>query len=105
MSETNKLDAPSRHLLAQLEDSSAEGEQEVGVLLRVRAGLTESQLDALRADGARIDTVAGEVLGGTVPLAALPALARHDFVVAVQLSQPLWPEAPDQSAASYYDVE
>jgi hypothetical protein len=101
----DKLDAPSRHLLAQLEASGAEGDQAVGVLLGGRGGFVPSQLDALRADGVQVETVAGDVLGATVPLAKLPAVARHDFVVSVQLSLPLRPDAPDQSTASYYDVE
>jgi hypothetical protein len=50
--------------------------------------------------------VAGDVLTATVPTAALPDLARHEFVVAVQLSQALHPDAPEQAAAPpYFDVE
>jgi hypothetical protein len=105
MAESDKLDAPSRHLLSRLRDESVEAESEVSVLLRGRGGFVESQLAALRADGAEIRTVAGDVLTATVPTAALPDLARHEFVVEVQLSQALHPDAPEQQAATYYDVE
>jgi hypothetical protein len=106
MAKSDKLDAPSRHLLSRLRDESVEAESEVSVLLRGRGGFVESQLAALRADGAEIRTVAGDVLTATVPTAALPDLARHEFVVAVQLSQALHPDAPEQAAAPpYFDVE
>jgi hypothetical protein len=105
MAEADKLDAPSRYLLSRLEVSDPELEQEVGVLLRGRGDFTGPELDALRADGAKIETVAGDILSATVPLTALPALTRHDFVVSVQLSQPLRPEAPEQPAPPFYDVE
>jgi hypothetical protein len=104
MSEADKLDAPSRYLLSRLHEPGAEVEQEVGILLRGRGSFTDNQLDELRAEGAVIHTVAGDVLSATVAPAALPDLARHDFVVAVQVSQPLRPEAPEQSAP-FYDVE
>lgn len=105
MAETDKLDAPSRHLLSRLREEAAEVEPEVSVLLRGRGEFGESQLAALRADGAEIRTVAGDVLTATVPTAAIPDLAGHEFVVAVQLSQPLHPDAPEQAAAPYSDVE
>ncbi|MGY1616854.1 hypothetical protein ACI797_08915 [Geodermatophilus sp. SYSU D00691] len=99
----DKLDAPSRHLLAQ--DADAGSEAEVGILLRGRGAFTESQLDALRADGAEVRTVAGDVLSASVAPTSLPALARHDFVTQVQLSQPLRPEDGHLGAASFYDTE
>jgi hypothetical protein len=104
MAEMDKVDAPSRHLLMQHPDGSAESARVVGLLLRGREHFTDSQLQVLRADGAEVRTVAGDVLTASATLAALPALARHDFVVAVQLSQPLRPEDAEQ-AASFYDVE
>jgi hypothetical protein len=104
MSEMDKLDAPSRHLLSRLADSDPELERDVGVLVRGRGGFTGAQLDALRADGAEVRTVAGDVLSATLPAAALQDLTRHDFVVSVQLSQPLRPEGPEQ-AAHHFDVE
>lgn len=105
MGDTDKLDAPSRHLLSRMREAEAEQEPEVSVLLRGRGNFTEPQLAALRADGAEIRTVAGDVLTATVPTAAIPDMARHEFVVAVQLSQPLHPDAPEQAAAPYSDVE
>jgi hypothetical protein len=108
MAETDKLDAPSRHLLSRMREDPAEAAPEVSVLLRGRESFAEPQLAALRADGAEIRTVAGDVLTATVPATALPNLARHDFVVAVQLSSALHPEGPEQpgpAAAPYSDVE
>jgi hypothetical protein len=105
MGETDKLDGPSRHLLSRMRDAKTELDPEVSLLLRGRENFTESQLAALRADGAEVRTVAGDVLTATVPTAAIPQVARHDFVVAVQLSQPLHPDAPEQAAAPYSDVE
>jgi hypothetical protein len=106
MSELDKLDAPSKHLLSTLEDSGAESQQQVGILLRGKNSFTEAQLEALRADGAEIRTVAGDVLSASVAPSSLPDLARHDFVVAVQLSQPLRPEGPEPEAqGGFYDVE
>jgi hypothetical protein len=105
MGETDKLDAPSRHLLSRMRAEAAEMDSEVSMLLRGRGNFDESQLAALRADGAEIRTVAGDVLTATVPTAAIPDLARHEFVVAVQLSQALHPDAPEQAAAPYSDVE
>ena len=102
MAERDKLDAPSRHLLSELSD--AEAQEDVRVLLRARTGFTGPQLEALRADGARIDTVAGDVATATVAAASLPSVAAHDFVVQVQLSSALRPDAPDQVPPSY-DVE
>ena len=105
MEESDKLDAPSRHALSKMRDETSELDSEVSLLLRGREPFTESQLAVLRGDGAEIRTVAGDVLSATVPTAAIPQLARHDFVVAVQLSQTLHPDAPEQAAAPYSDVE
>jgi hypothetical protein len=105
MADMDKLDAPSRHLLAQDADPGTETDEQVGVLLRGRGAFTESQLDALRADGAEVRTVAGDVLSASVAPTSLPALARHDFVTQVQLSQPLRPEDGEQGAARFYDAE
>jgi hypothetical protein len=41
MAESDKLDAPSRHLLSRLRDESVEAESEVSVLLRGRGGFVE----------------------------------------------------------------
>ena len=105
MGDTDKLDAPSRHLLSRMRDEAADLEPEVSVLLRGRANFTDSELAALRADGAEVRTVAGDVLTATMPAAAISNVARHEFVVAMQLSQPLHPDAPEQAAAPYSDVE
>jgi hypothetical protein len=78
----------------------------VGILLRGKRKFGDAELDALRADGAEIRTVAGDVLSASVALDSLPELARHDFVVAVQVSQPLHPEGSDPDArGGYYDVD
>jgi hypothetical protein len=105
MGETDKLDAPSRHLLSKMGDPAAELEPEVSVLLRGRGSFDEAQLAELRADGAEIRTVAGDVLSATVPTAAIADLARHEFIVAVQLSSALHPEAPEAPGAPYADIE
>ena len=105
MAAMDKLDAPSRYLLAQVADPDIETDERVGVLLRGRGAFTDSQLDALRADGAEVRTVAGDVLSASVAPASLPAVAEHDFVTQLQLSQPLRPEDDERGAATFYDVE
>jgi hypothetical protein len=105
MSQIDKLDAPSKYLLSMLDKLEAESQQRVGILLRGKSKFGDAELDALRADGAEIRTVAGDVLSASIALGSLPELTRHDFVVSVQISQPLRPEGPDPDArGGYYDV-
>jgi hypothetical protein len=106
MSRIDKLDAPSKYLLSTLDKMEAESQQRVGILLRGKSKFSDVELDALRADGAEIRTVAGDVLSASVALGSLPELARHDFVVSVQISQPLRPEERDSDArGGHYDVD
>lgn len=105
MSDSDKLDAPSKHLLSRLDPSDTESQQQVGILMRGAGNFTDVELDALRADGAEIRTVAGDVLSANAAPSALADLARHDFVVSLELSQPLRSEGPDSGAqGGFYDV-
>jgi hypothetical protein len=99
-----KLDARSRYLLSQRDDPSAEAvPAEVGALIRGEAAFSEEQLSALREAGARIRTVAGDVLTATVATDSLERLADHPFVAALEVSQPLYPEGSGAPFAA--DVE
>jgi hypothetical protein len=88
----SKLGAPSRMRLQQLRDS-APPHQAVSMLLRGAKPFTLEQLDALKSDGATIRTHAGLVVTIDVPLAAAERVLDHAFVVASELSMPLYPEA------------
>lgn len=104
MSGLEKLDARSRHLLSQRDATDAEAvPAEVSALVRGESAFSEEQLAALREAGARIRTVAGDVLTATVATGALERLADHPFVAALEVSQPLYPE--DSGAPFAADVE
>lgn len=72
------------------------------MLLRGSAAFSSDELEILRRDGAQIRTTAGDVISADVPVQAVHAVTNHDFVVAAELSQPLYPEKP---AAPFSDVE
>jgi hypothetical protein len=90
----DKLDARTRHLL----DAAGEHAGELSVILRGAGPFTEQQLDDVAACGVRVRSVAGDVSTATAQdAAAVGELTELDFVVAVQVSGPLFPEAgPDR---------
>jgi hypothetical protein len=95
MPERSKLGAPSRLQLGRLRET-APPHHTVSMLLRGARPFSPEQLDALRRDGATIRTHAGPVLTIDVPLAAAERVLEHDFVVASELSTPLYPERHDE---------
>jgi hypothetical protein len=90
-----KLDARSRHLLSQEAGRDALP-AELSVLVRGAHEFSEADLEALRDAGARIRTVAGDVLTATVAKDGVERLASQPFVVSLEVSQPLY---PDEAAA------
>jgi hypothetical protein len=104
VSAIDKLDARSRHMLSQRDGPDAEAvPAEVSALVRGKQAFSDEQLDSLRGAGARIRTVAGDVLTATVATDALERLADQPFVVSLEVSQPLYPEEPGAPSAA--DVE
>jgi hypothetical protein len=88
-----KLDAPGRRLLLQQRDRL------LAVFVRGEAPFDDEQLDALRADGLQIRTVAGDVLTADGGPEAIEVVTDRHFVRSVQVSAPLFPEdaSGDQS--------
>jgi hypothetical protein len=98
MDHTSKLDPGTRHLLAQAETSDAEaGPRTVSVFVQGERPFGDEEVSQLRADGAEIQTVAGDVLTAEIALDKLSDLAEHDFVMRVEGSAPLHTEGDAQA--------
>jgi hypothetical protein len=96
MAHSAKLDAAGRQLLA---DGSASGRR-VALFIQGVEPFDEGELDALRADGAELRSVIDDIVTADVDADAIGALSDHEFVRAISLSGPLYPESgaePDQS--------
>jgi len=87
-----KLGAPSRHRLEQLLNERVKP-QRVSMFLRGAAAFSPQQIDELKSDGVTIRTRAGVVMTVDVPLDAVERVLDHDFVIASELSAPLYPES------------
>ena len=70
--------------------------------MRGKHPFSEEELDALRQAGAKIRTVAGDIVTTTVPTESIETVAKHPFVVSLEVSQPLHPEG---AQVSWADVE
>jgi hypothetical protein len=92
MPATAKLGAPGRRQLEQLREAGATPAQRVSMFLRGAAVFTPEQLELLKQDGASIRTRAGQVVTIDVPLDAVERVLDHDFVIASELSAPLYLE-------------
>ena len=90
---SHKLNARGRYLLQAAETQAARA-AEVSLFVRGREPFTEQQVHELEEHGARVRTVAGDVLTASAPLDSLDVLTDSDFVVAVEVSEPLYPEEP-----------
>ncbi len=88
MADLAKLDAPGRRLLQQRD-------RVLAVFVRGDAPFDDDQLEALRADGLQIRTVAGDVLTADGGVEAIEIVTERQFVRSVQISAPLFPEEPD----------
>ena len=71
------------------------------MFLRATTPFSPEQLRLLEADGATIRTRAGKVVTADVPLDAVERVLNHDFVVASELSAPLYPERGDDPPADF----
>ena len=96
MQARQKLGAPGRHQLRQLEDAQAPGSQRVSLFLRGGAEFSSDELEQLVRDGAQIRTTAGNILTVDVPIDVVDRVLSHDFVVAGDLSAPLYRETDDE---------
>ena len=63
------------------------------MFLRGASAFSPEQIETLKSDGATIRTRAGAVLTIDVPLDAVERVLDHEFVVASELSSPLYPES------------
>lgn len=99
MADSKKLGSTARRLLQEPGGATTE----VGVLVRGSAAFTPPQLEELRQMGAHVRTVAGDVLTADVPVKQLNALAGCDFVIQVEVSQPLYPDR--RSTSGFRDAE
>jgi hypothetical protein len=98
----DKLGAPGRHRLQQLEGASDTASAPVSLLLRGREPFSPEQIDQLVRAGARVRTQAGDVLTADVPAHAVDRVLGHDFVMVAEISSPLYQDAGDNLS---YDVE
>jgi hypothetical protein len=73
----------------------ASAPERVSMLLRGASVFSPDQIGELEGDGAKIRTRAGVVLTIDVPLEAVERVLDHEFVVASELSAPLYPERGD----------
>lgn len=62
------------------------------MFLRSTAPLSQAQLGLLEQDGATIRTRAGAIVTLDVDLDAVERVLGHDFIVASEISSPLYPE-------------
>lgn len=89
---TEKLDP---NLKARVEaGSGAEAGDVVEVLIGLDRSASDGELAALKAAGLTVRSVIGDVLTGTVPVAAVAAVAAHPRVVKIEASGSLQPERP-----------
>ena len=86
-----KLGAPSRQRLEALRGERVKPER-VSMFLRGASAFSAQQIDELENDGVTIRTRAGVVMTVDVPIDAVERVLEHDFVVASELSAPLYPE-------------
>jgi hypothetical protein len=89
-----KLGAPGRQRLEQLRGASIKP-QRISMFLRGAAVFSSEQIDVLKGDGATIRTRAGAVLTIDVPLDAVERVLDHEFVIASEISSPLYPDSRD----------
>ena len=100
MSDRSKLSAPTRQLLA-----SASLPESVGLLLRLRAEPSNSDLHRLSELGVHVRSVAGDVLTADAAPGALTAVADEDFVLSIDASGPLYTDSRISEPVNYSDVE
>jgi len=67
------------------------------MFLRGVGAFSPEQIDELKNDGATIRTRAGAVMTIDVPLDNVERVLDHEFVVASELSSPLYPESNNET--------
>jgi len=87
---SKKLSPETKQKLSKL--SAAEEQQLVSVLMQINGSLGPERRSRLEAVGTQVRTVAGDVITATVPSSEIRQLAELDFVRAVEVSRPLYPE-------------
>jgi hypothetical protein len=92
MEHMSKLDARTRHSLSRTSRGAEGGPRAVSILVQGARPFGDEELNQLRAVGAEIQTVAGDVLTADVPIEKVADVAGHDFVMRVEASAPLHTE-------------
>ncbi len=82
-----KLGSEAKQRLAE---AGADADEEVDVLVRLRAEPDAAALEQLGQAGATVRTVAGDVVTASTTLSALEGLAELDDVMYLELSRPLY---------------
>lgn len=77
----------------RLSGLSADENSLESILVRTSGNLTPEHQSQLKAMGAEIGTVAGDIVTIATPLRTLSQLAELDFVTYIELSTPLYPES------------
>ena len=95
MSTKPKLGAPGRQRLEQLRGEPLKPSH-VSMFLRGAAAFSPEQIDQLRNAGATIRTRAGAVITIDAPLDDVERILDHEFVIASELSAPLYPDSHNQ---------
>jgi hypothetical protein len=72
------------------------GPSRVSMFVRGAAVFSPDEVRALENDGATIRTNAGVVMTIDVPLDSVERVLDHEFVIASELSSPLYPERRDE---------
>lgn len=103
--DSKKLGSSARQLLEQSSLGAPPPAAKVGVLVRGVTAFSPHQLDLLRAKGAQVRTVAGDVVTADIAIENLRDLTGFDFVVNIEFSQPLYPDSGTASGGDFSDVE
>ena len=75
-----------------LRELKAEENPDITIIIRTINDLKEERMSQLKAIGAEIHTIAGEIVTLSLPVKALSILAKKDFVGFIELTRPLYPE-------------
>lgn len=76
-----------------LSELASEENPLVRALIRTSGDLEEGQLTELKTIGAKVGTIAGDIVTIVLHMRSLPGLASLEFVRYIELASPLFPES------------